>query len=191
MSFLVDNIYVGHSADDAKALAKETYHVKHAGELLEDGDVDEDEETKLSTVDKLKLRVYQFASTYNLAVEACSILLTGSSRSVSDLFQTNPKLALRAMPETAAGLLAALFTLLGMLGALFGLIGSSSKPTIQVKKSTTVKSKVEPVVVSEETAVKPVEPASTAEAKALNAAGVEVQGKEGLTKRTATGKTDL
>lgn len=61
---LVDNIYVGHSADDAKQLAKETYHVKHAGELLEDGDVDEDEETKLSTVDKLKLRVYQFASTY-------------------------------------------------------------------------------------------------------------------------------
>lgn len=95
------------------------------------------------------------------------------------------------MPETAAGLVAALFTLLGMLGALFGLIGSSSKPTIQVKKSTTVKSKVEPVVASSETAVKPVEPASKKEAKALSAAGVEVQGKEGLTQRTAAGKSEL
>jgi hypothetical protein len=95
------------------------------------------------------------------------------------------------MPETAAGLLAALFTLLGMLGALFGLIGSSSKPTIQVKKSTTVKSKVEPVVTSSETAVKPVEPASKTEAQALNAAGVEVQGQEGLTKRAGAGKSEL
>lgn len=59
---IVDNIYVGHSADDAKQLAKETYHIKHAGELLEDGDVDEDEENKLSTIDTLKLKVYQFAS---------------------------------------------------------------------------------------------------------------------------------
>lgn len=110
---------------------------------------------------------------------------------LTDLAQSNPKLAITAMPETAAGLLAALFTLLGMLGALFGLIGSSSKPTIQVKKSTTVKSKVEPVVVSPETAVKPVEPASTTEAKALSAAGVEVQGQEGLTKRAGAGKTEL
>jgi hypothetical protein len=108
-----------------------------------------------------------------------------------DLFQSNPKLAISAMPETAAGLVAALFTLLGMLGALFGLIGSSSKPTIQVKKSTTVKSKVEPATTSSETAVKPVEPASTKEAKALKTAGVEVQGKEGLTQRNAAGKSDL
>ncbi|KAJ9110732.1 hypothetical protein QFC20_002773 [Naganishia adeliensis] len=166
---LFDNLYVGHSADDAEKLAKETYHIKHVAELAEEGDVDEDEENKLSTVDKLKLKVYQFA---NLA-------------------QSNPKLAITAMPETAAGLLAALFTLLGMLGALFGLIGSSNKPTIQVKKSTTVKSKVEPVAVSSETAVKPVEPASTTEAKALSAAGVEVQGQEGLTKRAGAGKSEL
>ena len=59
---VVDNIYVGHSADDAKKFAKETYHIKHAGELAEDGDADEDEENKLSTIDTLKLKVYQFAS---------------------------------------------------------------------------------------------------------------------------------
>jgi hypothetical protein len=36
--------------------------------------------------------------------------------------------AIKQMPEVAAGLAAAAFTLLGMLAALFGLIGS--KPTI-------------------------------------------------------------
>jgi hypothetical protein len=62
LSRVVDNLYVGHSADDAEKLAKETYHIKHVAELAEEGDVDEDEENKLSTVDKLKLKVYQFAS---------------------------------------------------------------------------------------------------------------------------------
>lgn len=59
---LVDNLYVGHSPDDAEKLAKETYHIKHVAELAEEGDVDEDEESQLSTVDKLKLKAYQFAS---------------------------------------------------------------------------------------------------------------------------------
>lgn len=36
--------------------------------------------------------------------------------------------AIKQMPEVAAGLAAALFTVLGMLAALFGLVGS--KPTI-------------------------------------------------------------
>lgn len=36
--------------------------------------------------------------------------------------------AVKQMPDVAAGLTAALFTLLGMLGALFGLMGS--KPTV-------------------------------------------------------------
>lgn len=70
------------------------------------------------------------------------------------------------MPEVAAGLAAAAFTLLGMLAALFGLIGSS-KPTI-VKK-TTVKTKT-----SSATEVAPVAPAGEDEKKALDAAGVEV-----------------
>jgi calnexin len=70
------------------------------------------------------------------------------------------------MPEVAAGLAAAAFTLLGMLAALFGLIGSS-KPTI-VKK-TTVKTKT-----STATEIAPVAPAGESEKQALDAAGVEV-----------------
>lgn len=36
--------------------------------------------------------------------------------------------AIKQMPDVAAGLAAALFTVLGMLGAFFGLMGS--KPTV-------------------------------------------------------------
>ncbi len=84
--------------------------------------------------------------------------------------------ALKAMPETAAALAAALFTLLGMLGALFGLVGSSGKPTIKVTKSTLVSTK--PVAgkpISNETAAAPVALAGDKEKEALEKAGVETR----------------
>lgn len=89
------------------------------------------------------------------------------------------------MPEVAGGLVAALFTILGMLGALFGLVGSSSKPTIQVKKSTSTTATGAPVLgkpISDKKAAAPVEIASKNEKEALEQAGVET---EGLKKRTA------
>lgn len=72
------------------------------------------------------------------------------------------------MPEVAAGLAAAVFTLLGMLLALFGFIGSAPTKVRQ----TTVKTK----------AVAPVAPAGEEEKKALDQAGVEVPA-EGSKKR--------
>jgi hypothetical protein len=106
------------------------------------------------------------------------------------------------MPETAAALAAALFTLIGMLGALFGLVGSS-KPTIQVKKATTVQTAVPgkpisdekavvPVAtavpgkpISDEKAVVPVALAGKDEKEALDKAGVETR----ATKRAGASKT--
>lgn len=96
------------------------------------------------------------------------------------------------MPETAAGLAAAVFTLLGMLAALFGLVGS--KPTIvssppstrkfgsraQVKK-TTLKAAVKDIKQKPELAP-PVAPAGTAEV-------VEVQD-GGVKKRTTRSSKD-
>lgn len=69
------------------------------------------------------------------------------------------------MPDVAAGLAAAAFTLLGVLLSLFGIIGS--KPT--TVKTTTVKAK-QPTT----KAVVPVAPAGEEEKKALEDAGVEV-----------------
>ena len=73
--------------------------------------------------------------------------------------------AIKTMPDVAAGLAAAAFTLLGVLLSLFGIIGA--KPT--TVKTTTVKAK--PATAK---AVVPVAPAGEEEKKALEDAGVEI-----------------
>lgn len=68
---LFDNIYVGHSPDDAKKLAEETWKVKYLQEKEEEGSLDEDEDVEtegaLSKVDLVKLRVLQFAREFSHA----------------------------------------------------------------------------------------------------------------------------
>jgi len=86
-------------------------------------------------------------------------------RLTADLAGFDISHAVKTMPDVAAGLAAAAFTLLGMLLALFGLIGS--KPT--TVKKTTVKAKP-----AETKAVVPVAPAGEEEKKALEDAGVEL-----------------
>lgn len=60
----VDNIYVGHDAAEAKAFAKETYHVKKPIEQEAEGskeDSDDDDESSPSRLlDKIRLRIYEF-----------------------------------------------------------------------------------------------------------------------------------
>jgi calnexin len=62
------------------------------------------------------LKVYEFIRGSKAVLEL-----------ISDLAQHDIMHALKTMPEVAASLAAAAFTLLGMLLALFGLIGN--KPT--------------------------------------------------------------
>lgn len=87
----------------------------------------------------------------------------------SDLATFDISQAVKQMPEVAAGLAAAVFTLLGMLLALFGFIGSAPTKV----KQTSVKTK----------SVAPVAPAGEEEKKALEQAGVEVPAAEGSKKR--------
>jgi hypothetical protein len=61
----VDNIFVGHEATAAKALAKETFHTKLAIEKEAEGiEDDEDVEGGLGYKDVLKLKLLQFRSEY-------------------------------------------------------------------------------------------------------------------------------
>ncbi|ORY34998.1 Calreticulin family-domain-containing protein [Naematelia encephala] len=101
---LFDNIFIGHDPEVAKKFAQETFHVKQTIEKEAEGSIEDDEEPT-TLVDKIKLRVYEFIHLAGLDVTQ----------------------AVKQMPDVAAGLAAAAFTLLGMLLALFGLIGS--KPT--------------------------------------------------------------
>jgi calnexin len=58
LKYLVDNIYVGHSAEDAKKFASETFHVKKPIEKeLEGSDSDDIEIEAKTLVEKVQLNV--------------------------------------------------------------------------------------------------------------------------------------
>lgn len=112
---LFDNIYIGHSVEDAKAFAAETFEVKKPLENATDKvdtPEDEDDESAVSfkedPIGFIRQRILAF-------VEA---------------FKLDPIGAFKTQPETGAAVAAAIFTFFGMVGALFGLVSGSQKPII-------------------------------------------------------------
>ncbi len=119
---LFNNIYVGHSIDDAKALAAETFDIKHpieeAADKASTADDDDDETLDQPTfaenpVEFLRQKAFTFIA----------------------LARVNPTDAFKTHPETGIALTAAFLTFFGMLGALFGLVGSQQKTVTKVKCS--------------------------------------------------------
>ena len=113
---LFDNIYIGHSVEDARKLAEETYFVKKAvEEAIEKEAAKEDEvETpvtfKEDPVEFIRSKVFKFV----------------------DLAKIDPVLAFKTHPETGAGLTLSVITLFGMLGVLLGFAGAQQKPITKV-----------------------------------------------------------
>lgn len=116
---LFDNIYIGHSAEDAKALAAQTFDVKKplesaAAKPEKLDDEDEDEVSfKDDPISYIRGKVFTFI----------------------DLLRQEPLLAFKTHPETGIALGGAFLTLIGMIGALFGLVGASQKPITKVRFS--------------------------------------------------------
>jgi hypothetical protein len=118
---LFDNIYVGHSVEDAKALAQESFHLKEDAEKRKEANVkpageDDDDETEGATFKDAPLAFIRKAVF-----------------SFIELAKIDPVLAIKTKPETATALGVGIVTLFGMLGALLGLVGASQAP---VTKST-------------------------------------------------------
>jgi hypothetical protein len=117
---LFDNIYVGHSVEDAKTFAAQTFEVKkplEAATAKAADKLDDDDELpswKEDPITFIRQKVILFI----------------------DLVQIDPVLALKTHPETGAALAGALFTLFGMIGALFGLVGAQQKPITKSSKKT-------------------------------------------------------
>ena len=114
---LFDNIYVGHSTDDAKALAAETFEIKKPLEVALDKPAvaDEDEDESISFKDD----PISFIRTRVLAFIAA--------------VKVDPLQAFKSQPETGAALVGTVVTFFAMLGALFGLVGSQQKPVTKVR----------------------------------------------------------
>ena len=115
---MFDNIYVGHSIDDAKALAAETFDIKHALEkAAEKIAVDEAEEE----LDEVTFAENPIEFLRNKAFKF--ILLA----------RADPITAFKTQPETGVAFIGAILTFFGMLGALFGLVGSQQKTVTKVR----------------------------------------------------------
>ncbi len=114
---LFDNVYIGHSVEDARKLAEETYFVKKAVEEAAEkaaDKADEEEDAaidfKADPVEFIRSKVFKFV----------------------ELAKVDPVLAFKTQPETGAGLALGVVTLFGMLGVLFGFVGAQQKPITKV-----------------------------------------------------------
>jgi calnexin len=118
-NILFDNIYVGHSVEDAKKFADETFFKKHPVEkALEDADKPKVEDAPKSPSD---LKFLDDPKTY--IQEKLDLFLTIAKR--------DPLEAIRFVPEIAGGLAAIFVTVVALI---FGLVGLGSSPAPAAKK---------------------------------------------------------
>lgn len=120
---LFDNIYVGHSIDDAKSLAAETYDVKKPLEAALSAQKDVEDEGDYYIPPFLEDPISH---------------IRGKIAQFLDAARVDPLSAIQTYPETGVGLAGVVFTLFGMLAVLFGFIGSQQKkPVAKAKKTDT------------------------------------------------------
>lgn len=119
-----DNIYIGHSVEDAAALTAETYLIKRPIEEAED------EKTKPKPADLPKAATPSgtFAEDpVNFVKEKVELFI--------ELAQKDPIQAIQLMPEVAGGIGGALVLVIAILVGLFSLGGSSAPSKEDIKKT--------------------------------------------------------
>ncbi|KAK3337023.1 Calreticulin family-domain-containing protein [Cercophora scortea] len=146
-NILFDNIYIGHSVDDARKLAEESFFKKHAiEEQLEAADKPKEEPKPASPND---LKFLDDPVTY--VKEKFDLFIT--------IAKKDPVEAIKFVPEIAGGLLAVLVTLSALVGGLVSLGGSPAPAAKKVAtdakdKAKDVKDKVVDAATSGAEAVK-------------------------------------
>ena len=119
---LFDNIYIGHSIEDAEALKKETWDVKHPIEAAQD------EKAKPKKDDKAKSPMdLKFLDDPVLYItEKWNLFIT--------IAQRDPIEAIRFVPEIAGGIGIGLVTIFAII---IGTVFSSTSAPEQTKKAAT------------------------------------------------------
>ncbi|KAG8900277.1 hypothetical protein FRB99_006145 [Tulasnella sp. 403] len=131
---MFDNIYIGHSPEDAKALAAETFHVKHK---LEQAQKDKaEEERKAKDTDAGSKSSGGIAGLLaNLKDDPIGFIRALVWEFVDEVKEEGPLEAFKANPQVGGVLLATLLTFFAAIGALFGLVGSSPQPVVKASKA--------------------------------------------------------
>jgi len=124
---LFDNLYIGHSEEDAKKLAAESFDIKKTIEEAEakvatpEPPAEEDDEED---------EIPSFTSNP-------AGFVRGKVAAFVDLVKSDPIYAFKSHPETGAALIIGILTLFSMLGALTGVVGSgAAKKPIEAAKKT-------------------------------------------------------
>lgn len=126
---LFDNIYIGHSVEDAKKFADETFHEKHPyEELAELAEKPKKDEKAASPSD---LDFLEDPVTY--VKEKLDLFLT--------IAKSDPIQAVKFVPEIAGGIAAILFTLVAVIVGIVSMSGSSAPPAVK-KAAGDAKAKV-------------------------------------------------
>lgn len=120
---LFDNIYIGHSVEDAEKFADETFHEKHPVEQLAE------------LAEKPKVEPKKVKSPSDLVFLDDPVTFV---KEKLDLFftiaQSDPIQAIKFVPEAAAGIAGVFLTIIVLIISLVGLGGSTTPPPA-VKKA--------------------------------------------------------
>lgn len=120
---LFDNIYIGHSIEDAKKFAEETFHLKHPVEqLLEQAEKPKVDEKKPA---KSPSDLVFMDDPVHYIKEKLDLFFT--------IAQNDPIQAIKFVPEAAGGIVAVAVTLIAVIIGLVSMGGSTPPP--QVKKA--------------------------------------------------------
>lgn len=127
---LFDNIYIGHSVEDAAALRKETWDLKRPAEDAEE----EASKPKLEEKPKSPLDLNFMDDPVAYVKEKLELFIT--------LAKKDPMEAIRFLPEVAGGIGVAIVTVVALLIGLVGLGASSpAAPSKEDIKKTAEKAK--------------------------------------------------
>ncbi|KAL7817743.1 calnexin [Trichoderma gracile] len=127
---LFDNIYIGHSIEDAEKLANETFFVKHPIEKA----LAEADEPKFDDTPKSPSDLKFLDDPVTFVKEKLDLFLT--------IAQRDPIEAIKFVPEVAGGIAAVFVTLIAVIVGLVGLGSSSAAPK---KAAATAKEKAKDV----------------------------------------------
>lgn len=118
---LFDNIYIGHSIEDANKLAEESFKVKH------------DVESALAEADKPKPEDDPKSPNDLKFLDDPKLYITEKLDLFFTIAQNSPIEAIKFVPEVAGGIVAVVVTILALIAGLVGLGGSSA--TVQDAKA--------------------------------------------------------
>jgi len=138
---LFDNIYIGHSVEDAEALQKETYDVKI---VVEKDEEEKSKPKKEETAPKSPMDLKFMDDPVLYIKEKVQLFM--------EIAKRDPMEAARFVPEVAGGIAVVAVTILFFFGYLVGMIGGVAVPSKEQAKDKAQKAKESAVNVKDKAA---------------------------------------